>query len=518
MPINNPGNDFKNTMFDKFDLDKTLERTEYDSVIEGLRERLGVLQREFRDKKIPVILVFEGWRFSGISNTINRLTYALDPRGYRVHSTQQPDEIERAHPMLWRFWLNTPLQGQIAIFDRSWYTDTLLKYSDVGKKSKFSPQALSDIITMEEQLVNDGAVIIKFFLHVSKKEQKNRLKKFQDLHKEFSENDSRAPKRMRDYDAMLPKLETLITETSIAKAPWTVVEGNDRRYAIVKVYETIISRMEDALESRARQATKKPAKKLMVVTKAKNAGPSILETIDLTKSLSEEEYAPRLLACEQRLHELQYTLHTKKIPVTILFEGCDAAGKGGAIIRIDRALNPRCSVVEPIAAPTPDEKSHHYLWRFIRNLPKAGDITIFDRTWYGRVLVERVEGFCTEEEWQRAYDEINKLEDYLVRSGRVLIKFWLQIDQDTQLKRFNEREADPLKKYKITDEDWRNRKKWDLYRIATDEMIEKTSTPAVPWTIVESNDKYFARIKIMETIVSVLEEAVSCRGKNKKRS
>ncbi|MEI7649356.1 MAG: phosphate--AMP phosphotransferase, partial [Methanomicrobiales archaeon] len=247
-------------MFDKFDLDKTLERTEYDSVIDGLRERLGVLQREFRDKKIPVILVFEGWRFSGISNNINRLTYALDPRGYRVHSTQQPDEIERAHPMLWRFWLNMPLQGQIAIFDRSWYTDTLLKYSDDCKKAQFPSQALSDIITMEEQLVNDGAVIIKFFLHVSKKEQKKRLKKFQDLHKEYSENDSRAPRRMRDYDAMLPKIEMLISETSIANAPWTVVEGNDRRYAIVKVYETIISRLEGALEIRARLATKKPAK------------------------------------------------------------------------------------------------------------------------------------------------------------------------------------------------------------------------------------------------------------------
>ncbi len=503
-------------MFDKFDLDKSLEKSEYDSVIDGLRERLGVLQREFRDKKIPVILVFEGWRFSGISNTINRLTYALDPRGYRVHSTQQPNEIERAHPMLWRFWLNTPSQGQIAIFDRSWYTDTLLKYSDAGKKVPLSSHALSDIITMEEQLANDGVVIIKFFLHVSKKEQKKRLKKFQDQHKEFSEDDSRAPKRMRDYDAMQPVLERLLSETSIENAPWTVVEGNDRRYAIVKVYETIISRMEGALDSRADLATQKPAKKSSNAAKSQNAERSILQTFDLTKSLSEEEYAPRLLVCEKRLHELQYIIHTKKIPVTILFEGCDAAGKGGAIIRIDRALNPRCSVVEPIAAPTPDEKSHHYLWRFIRNLPKAGDITIFDRTWYGRVLVERVEGFCTETEWQRAYKEINSLEDYLVRSGGILMKFWLQIDQNTQLKRFNERENDVLKKYKITDEDWRNRKKWDIYSIATDEMIKKTSTPAVPWTIVESNDKYFARIKIMETIVAVLEEAVSSTGKNKK--
>ena len=505
-------------MFDKFDPGLALDKKAYDAVIDGLRERLGVLQREFYDRKIPVLVVFEGWRFSGISGTINRLTYALDPRGYRVHPTQEPGEIERAHPMLWRFWVNTPVQGRIAIFDRSWYTDTLLEYSASGKKSPFPPHALSDINSMEEQLVIDGAVIIKFFLHVSKKEQKKRLKKFQALHEEFSEKDSRAPKRLRDYDFMLPKLERLLSETSSAKAPWTVVEGNDRHYAMVKVCETIISRMEDALKSRPVAGIKIPVKKPRTAGKAPEVQTSALETLDLTQSLAEEDYITRLAECEQRLHELQYTIHEKKIAVTILFEGCDAAGKGGAIIRLDRALNPRCSVVEPIAAPTPDEKSHHYLWRFIHSLPKAGDITIFDRTWYGRVLVERVEGFCTAEEWQRAYQEINSLEDYLVRSGGVLIKFWLQIDQDTQLRRFRERKADPLKKYKITDEDWRNREKWDLYRTATVEMIEKTSTPAVPWTLVESNDKYFARIKIMETIITALQDAVSRAGKKNRKN
>jgi polyphosphate:AMP phosphotransferase len=505
-------------MFDKFDLNVSLDKNAYDAVINGLRERLGVLQREFHDRKIPVIMIFEGWRFSGISNTINRLTYALDPRGYRVYFTQQPDEVEHAHPMLWRFWVNTPSQGQIAIFDRSWYTDTLLNGSGAGKKSPVPPQALRDIITMEEQIADDGAVIIKFFLHVSKKEQKKRLNKFQDLHKEFSENNSRAPGSMRDYDRMQPVLESMLAETSIAKAPWTIVEGNDRRFAIVKVYQTIIGRMEDTLMTRSAGETKTPVKKTRAAKKGPAVKSSLMQAIDLSKSITEADYTPRLEACEKRLHELQYIIHTQKIPVTILFEGCDAAGKGGAIIRIDRALNPRCSVVEPIAAPTPNEKSHHYLWRFIRSLPRAGDITIFDRTWYGRVLVERVEGFCSDEEWQRAYQEINALEDYLVRNGGVLIKFWLQIDQDTQLQRFREREADLLKKYKITDEDWRNREKWALYSAATDEMIEKTSTPAVPWTIVESNDKYYARIKIMETIIAALEEAVSRTKKKGKKA
>jgi polyphosphate kinase 2 (PPK2 family) len=207
------------------------------------------------------------------------------------------------------------------------------------------------------------------------------------------------------------------------------------------------------------------------------------------------------------LHELQYTIHTKKIPVTILFEGCDAAGKGGAIIRLDRALNPRCSVVEPIAAPTPDEKGHHYLWRFIRSLPKAGDITIFDRTWYGRVLVERVEGFCTENEWQRAYQEINEMEqDYVESSGGGMVKFWLEIDKEEQLKRFKQREGDSLKQYKITEEDWRNREKWDQYDGAVDEMLARTNTQYAPWVVIESDNKWYARVKALKTVITNVEK------------
>jgi polyphosphate:AMP phosphotransferase len=504
-------------MFEKFDLDQTLDKTTYDAKILGLRARIGVLQREFRDKKIPVIIVFEGWRFSGISGAINRLTYALDPRGYRVHPTQKPNEIERTHPLLWRFWVNMPFAGQIAIFDRSWYTDTILECHEIYKKNPFSSGMLPDIVNMEEQLADDGAVIIKFFLHVTKKEQKSREKKFQKIHPEFDPGDSRAPKKLRDYDYVLPKLEMLISETDTATAPWTVVEGNDRRFAIVKVYETIIARMESALTSRSAAVKKSTTNKTRTVGKVQNVAVSVLDSIDLTNSLSEEDYIKRLEECENRMHELQYIIYTKKKPVTILFEGWDAAGKGGAIIRLDRALNPRCSVVEPIAAPTPDEKSHHYLWRFIRSLPKAGDITIFDRTWYGRVLVERVEGFCTEQEWQRAYHEINVLEEYLVRSGTILVKFWLQIDQETQLERFKEREVDPLKKYKITEEDYRNREKWDLYANAIGEMLEKTSTPVAPWTIVEANDKYYARVKIMETVIKRVEEEISKNKKNAKK-
>jgi polyphosphate:AMP phosphotransferase len=505
-------------MFEKFDLDQALDKNAYDAVIVGLRERLGVLQREFRDKKIPVIIIFEGWRVSGISDTINRLTYALDPRGYRVHLTQHPSDEEQAHPLLWRFWVRTPAKEQIVIFDRSWYTDTLRERFSTKKKIGIPSDALPDIISIEEQLADDGIVIIKFFLHISKNEQKKRLKKLRKIHPELFFTNDKVLRNLRDYDRVLPILEQVISETSNAKAPWTIVEATDKHFTIVKVYKTIIARMEETIKSR-NSGAKPTAKKARTTGKLPSVQPSVLQAINLTHSLPEEEYNKRLLECEQQLHKLQYSIHKKEIPVIILFEGWDAAGKGGAIIRLDRALNPRCSVVEPVAAPTPDEKSHHYLWRFLRSLPKRGDITIFDRTWYGRVLVERVEGFCTEPEWGRAYREINVMEDYLVKSGASLIKFWLQIDQDTQLQRFRERETDALKKYKITDEDWRNREKWDLYRGAIDEMLTKTSTPVAPWTIVESNDKYFARIKIMETVIRELEETISRTGKkNKKRS
>jgi polyphosphate:AMP phosphotransferase len=505
-------------MFEKFDLDQALDKNAYDAVIVGLRQRIGVLQREFRDRKIPVIILFEGWRVSGISDTINRLTYALDPRGYRVHLTQHPSDEEQAHPLLWRFWVRTPAKEQIVIFDRSWYTDTLQERWSPKKEIGIPSDALPDIISMEDQLADDGIVIIKFFLHIRKNEQKKRLKKLWKTHPELFLTNDKVLRNLRDYDDMLLIMEQVISQTSNTKAPWTIVEATDRHFTIVKVYKTIIARMEATLKSR-NSVTKPTAKKARTTGTLPAVPPTILQTIDLTPSLPEEEYNKRLVECEQRLHELQYSIHKKEIPVIILFEGWDASGKGGAIIRLDRALNPRCSVVEPVAAPTPDEKSHHYLWRFICNLPKGGDITIFDRTWYGRVLVERVEGFCTESEWGRAYHEINVMEDYLVKSGASLIKFWLQIDQDTQLQRFREREIDALKKYKITDEDWRNREKWDLYRGAIDEMLTKTSTPVAPWTIVESNDKYYARIKIMETVIRALEEAISRTGKkNKKRS
>ncbi len=232
----------------------------------------------------------------------------------------------------------------------------------------------------------------------------------------------------------------------------------------------------------------------------------MLETVDLTKSLSREEYVRDLIRYQLQLRALAYQLYVHKRPLVIVYEGWDAGGKGGNIKRVTERLDPRGYEVYPIAAPQGEDKTHHYLYRFWRRLrpPDEKQILIFDRSWYGRVLVERLEGFCTEEEWKRAYREINEFERQLVDFGTILVKFWIHISKEEQLRRFQERQETPYKAWKLTDEDWRNRAKWDLYEEAVNDMLLKTSTLTAPWTVIEGNCKWYARVKALKTLVEVL--------------
>lgn len=487
-------------MFEQYDLGLSLKKGDYEEEIPRLRERLGVLQRTLRDRGVPTVILIEGWRASGISSAINKLTYALDPRGYRVYPIQEPSDIEREHSLIWRFWVKTPEKGQIAIFDRSWYSRILIEFLD-SEEGQIPPGILEEAIALEDQLEADGALIIRLFLHIDRKEQKHRLQKMEEKHPEILIKPHGIHGKLKEYDHLLPQIENLLIKSDRPSRPWTIVEATDKHYTTVKVYRTIIERMEEAIQKQEAK-TKIPEKKENPLHPKTN----ILAKVDLTKSIPEEEYHSRLSECQRKLGELQFAIHQKKIPVILVFEGWDAAGKGGAIIRINQALNSRCSIVEPISAPLPEEHNHHYLWRFYQRFPRNGTITIFDRSWYGRVLVERVEGLASRDEWCRAYQEINSMEESLIGNGTILHKFWLHIDKKTQLDRFHERESDPLKKYKITDEDWRNRKKWDAYEVAIEEMLQKTSSPAAPWTIVASNDKYYSRVTIMETIIRDLEK------------
>lgn len=235
----------------------------------------------------------------------------------------------------------------------------------------------------------------------------------------------------------------------------------------------------------------------------------MLSKVDMTLSLDQDEYKKELVLNQVALSQLGYQVYVQQRPVVILFEGWDAAGKGGAIKRVTEKLDPRGYVVYPIAAPQGDDKTRHYLYRFWRRLPEAGQIAIFDRSWYGRVMVERIEGFCSEQDWKRAYREINQFEHQMVDFGTVLFKFWINITKEEQLRRFQGRSSNKLRQWKLTDEDWRNREKWDRYEEAVNEMLLKTSTRTAPWTIVEGNDKRYARVKVLSTLVEKLSKELN---------
>lgn len=500
-------------MLDQIDLAKSLEKDEYKAIMPDMEQRLGLLQREARELNLPILLVFEGWDAAGKGTMINRLIQTLDPRGFVVHSINAPTEGERLRPFLWRFWIKTPAKGRIAVFDRSWYGRVLVERIDKLVKKPEWTRSYQEISSFERQLTNEGTLIIKFFLHISKEEQRKRFEKLEES-KTTSWKVNKEDWRHHDqYAEYRDSVEEMLAKTDTSFAPWTVVEAHDKRFATVKVFKTVIDSMSAKIQQikMARQIAagvaepsatpaEKPASEAFSTLSS-----SILKKVDLSVTLSPEEYERELKTCQKRIFELEHEIYLKRIPVVILYEGWDAAGKGGNIRRITESMDPRGYEVLPVAAPNDIEKAHHYLWRFWMAFPKAGHLTIFDRTWYGRVLVERVEGFCKEEAWRRAYQEINEMEEHITNFGAVIVKFWLHISQDEQLRRFEARQQDPNKQWKITEEDWRNREKWGVYEAAVDEMLFRTSTAYAPWTIVEANSKYYARIKTLNTVIHAIE-------------
>ena len=493
-------------MLESLDLSRKLPRDESRAIKKQLEPRLGALQRQVVDLGIPVVIVFEGWDASGKGTLINELILPLDPRGFQVHSTVAPTEEEALRPFLWRFWTRTPPGGRIEIFDRSWYRRVLEDRVDGHLKKKARGAAFEDIRAFERQLADSGAIILKFFLHISSKEQEKRFDKLRANPTMAWRVTKEDRKRHRQYDRYRDAVEEAFAETDAGHAPWIVVEAHDRRFARAKIFKAFVSALEKGIRrTKAVRARKPPAR-----AKAPDATmvPSILGSVDLSLSLEREPYRKELKRLQDKVRDLEHQIYMHRIPVVILYEGWDAAGKGGNLKRLTANLDPRGYEVVPIAAPNDIEKSHHYLWRFWTELPKAGHITIFDRSWYGRVLVERVEGFCTETEWRRAYREINQMEQHWTRFGAIVLKFWVHIDQDEQLRRFKEREKTRYKRWKITEEDWRNREKWDEYEAAVEEMLFRTGTPNAPWTVIESNCKLHARIKVLKTVCEALEARV----------
>ena len=500
-------------MLDQIDLTKKMEKDEYKARMEQMAPRLSILQRECKELGIPVMIVFEGFGAAGKGVQISKLISALDPRGFSVYAIDGESKDEQLRPFLWRFWTKTPEKGRIAIFDRSWYRRVLVDRFDGVTTSRELGYAYEEINSFERQLTDGGYVIIKLFLAIDKKEQKKRFKKLMESKSSAWRVTDADLKRNKEYDAYKEMNDEMLQKTDTDYAPWHIIEATDKEFATVKIYSAVIAAMEQKIQEvkQKKEAKATAAKKKTVVAEKPEGEDSVLRTsslnsVDLSLRYSKEEYKEKLDKLQNRIQELHGELYRKRIPVILGFEGWDAGGKGGAIKRLTEKMDPRGYQVNPTAAPNDIERAHHYLWRFWNNVPKKGHIAIFDRTWYGRVMVERIEGFCSKEEWSRAYKEINDMEANWVHSGAVVLKFWLQIDKDEQERRFRERMENPEKQWKITDEDWRNREKWDQYEQAVDDMLVHTSTTYAPWIIVEGNNKYYARIKVLESVIDAIEK------------
>ncbi len=504
-------------MLQDLDLSVSLDKETYKDRLDDLTIRIGQLQRQARDAGMPVLVAFEGWEASGKGTQINQLLQTLDPRGYTVH-VAAPSEEDKRFPYWRRFWNRTPAAGRITVFDRGWCLEAIDSLYRENPDMDGFERACREINAFERQLADDGTLVVKFFLHIGRKEQKKRFDALE-------ENDNTAwkvskpdRKQNRQYKLWRDAAQSVLERTDTEFARWHLVEAEDRRYATIKILGLFADALQTGLRKRSVSTQHAATRKTETSGKGRKTAhahlpedmrASILDKADLSLTLSKEAYADALSHWQQRICDLGNALYRERIPLMILYEGWDAAGKGGNIRRLTAPMDPRGYDVHPVSAPNEVERAHHYLWRFWQTVPKSGHVSILDRTWYGRVMVERVEGFCTEEEWRRAYREINEMEEELTQSGVVLVKFWLHIDKDEQLRRFEERQTVAWKNWKITDEDWRNREKWDQYKVAVDEMLFRTSTTHAPWTVVEANDKRYARIKVLRTIVETMSQRLS---------
>lgn len=471
--------------------------------LKAAEEKLSQQQMKLKEKRLPVLVLIEGWGAAGKGSAIGQIIKNIDPRFFKVFSMPStPTEEERRRPFLYRFFEKIPEAGKFTFLDSGWMDQIMKERLDGKLDDKAYAQRVDSVKRFERGLTDNGYLVLKFFFHISEKEQESRIEALlseKDTAWRVSEGDLW---QNRHYDKCLEAFDRYLDDTNTPSAPWYIVDSKSKKFAELQVMETLCMGIETALHNES-----------LAVPLLQNAFPLIkmpkLRDVPLEgKTLDEEEYKKELKELQAKLGQLHNRLYRKRVPVIIAYEGWDAAGKGGNIKRLTGALDPRGFEVHPIASPEPHEKARHYLWRFWTRLPKDGHIAIFDRTWYGRVMVERLEGFCSENDWQRAYYEMNEFEQELHNWGAVILKFWVQIDKDTQLARFTERQNTPSKQWKITDEDWRNREKWDLYEQAVDEMLQKTSTTYAPWHILESVDKKYARIKALHIVIDALEKAL----------
>ena len=478
------------------------EDTALKAEIKALRERLLAQQQEIREKKLPIIVLVEGWSAAGKGSLINELISEIDPRFYNVTSPVITPELECRYPFLYPYAKAIPENGKIMFYDSGWMEDAVRKFLRREITKEQYKDRIRSVNEFERQLRDGGYLLLKLFVDIDRKEQRKRMEALKNNYETEWRVTADDLWQHREYDAFRDAYESFMSKTGKVIA-WHKLDGGNKRKAARDALQLLVTQVDEALA--AGRYVGEPFKEKFPLLEMPR-----LADVDLSPCLTEEDYKKELKKLQKRLGELHNRIYRKKIPVILCYEGWDAAGKGGNIRRVARPLDPRGFDVMPIASPEPRELNRQYLWRFWTRLPRSGHVCIFDRTWYGRVMVERLEGFCHEKDWQRAYNEINEFERQLTDWGAVVLKFWIHIDQDTQLARFNDRQNTPEKQWKLTEEDWRNREKWPQYEQAIDEMLQKTSTENAPWFIIESNDKKYARIKTLRIVVDALERA--CRA------
>ena len=481
------------------DLDKKVSKKEYARLAPPLIKRLGALQRQAHEAGLPVVIVLEGWHGAGKGMLLNFFNQSLDARGFRIFTVDREADNDESLFWLRRYWTKVPARGQIAVFDTSWYQPAVAAAVKDKAAAERLAERCGDIMAFERMLTDDGYVVIKLFLHIGREEQKERLQDMADDEYQSWRVGGKAWKQNKRYKRYYELYDRLLALSDSVAAPWTVLPAHDRHVVRLRAAEAIIAAVEAGL------AARETAGACRAGTVDVKSDDRRAPATDTGADYPDELYHRELDNYQKRLRVLQFETYRAGIPAIIVFEGWDAAGKGGTIHRLCHSLDPRGYRVVPVAAPDSAESRHHYLWRFWRDFPAAGEMVVFDRSWYGRVLVERVEGLAKRTEWERAYREIKATEDYLARHGAVIVKFWLDITPEEQLKRFREREEDPDKVWKITEEDWRNRARWEDYEAAVVRMLKETQAATAPWHVIDANHKRRARLEVLRNVVAALE-------------